>query len=104
MNVYITVPGIDYNRTIGMCGDNNGNPNNDAPAYVINDPNLIPDSMKVNPQTDLWGWVPSNTATAATLPPFAEECSYTAPVVSKPLISYGSLFPLDYTFLFSDRL
>ena len=91
-NVYLTAPGIDYGHTAGLCGNNNGDPNDDNPAYVVDDTNLLFPSMRVTSANDLWAWKPVTGATAPTLPPFAQECAYVAPVVSKPVLSNGGLF------------
>lgn len=29
MSLYVTVPGVDTKATVGLCGNNNGNPNDD---------------------------------------------------------------------------
>jgi hypothetical protein len=74
-----------------MCGNNNGNPSDDAPGYEIYLESQLFASMHVTPQTDLWAWKPTTTVTAPTLPSYAQECVYVAPVVSKPIISYGGM-------------
>ena len=88
LNIYATAPGIDWNRTEGMCGNNNGNPNDDAPGSTISYASQLFPGMV--PTTDLWAWKLTSTVTASTLPPYAAECAYVAPVVSKPVISAGS--------------
>jgi len=89
MNVYVTAPGQDYNRTVGLCGNNNGRPGDDSPAYVIwHERDLFPD-QRLGSRQDLWSWYPSSTSVSPTLPPYAEECStldvpYLNPVLSNP--------------------
>ena len=29
MSLYVTVPGVDTSATVGLCGNNNGNPHDD---------------------------------------------------------------------------
>ena len=101
LNAYATAPGVDYGNTVGLCGNNNGNPNDDVPAYVVdvNQAYLLFPSMVVTAANDLWSWKPTTTVTVPTLPAFAQECSYTAPVVSKPLLSNGGLHN-EFFFLF----
>jgi hypothetical protein len=59
MNVYTTAPGQDWNRTVGMCGNNNGNPSDDTAGYVIwKAQNLLP-TQRMNGRPDLWSWFPT---------------------------------------------
>lgn len=59
MNVYFTAPGQDYNRTVGMCGNNNGNPNDDTTGYVIWLAKDLFPTQRLGTRQDLWTWFPS---------------------------------------------
>ena len=89
-NIYVSVPGIDNNHVVGMCGNFNGNPNDDAPGYIIQDASQLFPGMVVTAANDLWRWKPTTTVTASTLPPYAAECAYVPPPVIVPVISAGN--------------
>lgn len=88
-NVYAWAPGIDYNHCGGMCGNNNGNPNDDAVAYIVDNVNDLREDQRVTSANDLWTWKYTGGAATVTKPPYASECAYVAPVVSVPVLSNG---------------
>eukprot|EP00056_Hartaetosiga_gracilis_P010697 m.159312 g.159312 ORF g.159312 m.159312 type:complete len:1837 (+) comp13368_c0_seq3:108-5618(+) len=90
INVYVTAPGVDRGRTAGMCGNNNGNRNDDANTCNncwIHNLNDLYESQR--PTSDLFSWYPSpgSANVQATLPPFAEECDYIEPAFVRPILN-----------------
>jgi len=87
INVYATAPGVDYSNTAGVCGNNDGNRNNDVSVayngWIHNLANLY-ESQR--PTENLFNWYPSGVSVAPTLPPFAEECDYVDPIYVRPVL------------------
>eukprot|EP00055_Hartaetosiga_balthica_P011100 m.49500 g.49500 ORF g.49500 m.49500 type:complete len:1837 (-) comp7454_c0_seq3:541-6051(-) len=88
LNIYVTAPGVDRDNTVGMCGNNNGNRNDDTSACYncwINDFASLYESQR--PKTDLFSFYPSPVTVTPTLPPFAEECDYMDPPFVRPILN-----------------
>lgn len=85
-NMYVTAPGQDYGATEGICGNFNGNRDDDVPIYVATSASQMPASMI--PQMDLFNWVPSASDAVIVAPsPYAKECNYTEPTFIRPVLS-----------------
>ncbi|EGD75710.1 hypothetical protein PTSG_07827 [Salpingoeca rosetta] len=89
INVYVTAPGVDYGNTVGVCGNNNGNPNDDMDIGYnrwIYNLDLLYESQR--PTENLFSWYPSGISDdGPTLPPFAEECDYQDPPFVRPILN-----------------
>jgi len=83
-NMYVTAPGQDYGLTQGICGNFNGNKNDDAPVYVASSPSQMrPDMI---PKVDLFNWKPTGIINVVSSP-YAKECNYTEPTYIRPILS-----------------
>jgi len=83
-NMYVTAPGQDYGMTQGICGNFNGNKNDDAPVYVASSPSQMrPDMI---PKIDLFNWKPTGIINVNPSP-YAKECNYTEPTYIRPILS-----------------
>ena len=96
MNVYIDIPGIYWQNVGGMCGNFDGNSNNEGnPSYVIGSYSSLPNEWKVNPSESLWIWEPSenidNSEITLHIPPNSHTCEYTRPLHGKPIISNANV-------------
>jgi hypothetical protein len=91
MNVYVNAPGMDFGKTTGMCGNFDGNPSNDAPAYVVQHVSELFESQKI--KNDLWAWKFTGATQSVPVSPFSQECPYVAPVVSRPVLQQGGELP-----------
>jgi len=98
MNIYATAPGVDYKHTEGMCGNFDGNRNNDANVGYgqwIHSLSKLYDSQR--PKVNLFDWYPSGLTPAPTLPPHAEECQYIEPPFVRPLLNNPDIEDLTNT-------
>jgi len=88
-NMYATAPGIDYKQTVGICGNFNGNPNDDSPIYQA----YSPSQMFANqlPTIDLFNWYPTTMNPPVIQSPYAQECSYIPPVFIVPVLSQNNV-------------
>ena len=87
MNVYMQAPGLDHNAVCGICGNFNGNPNDDFQIYVTRDYNQLMACQQVAGE-GLWDWQPTQvTTTDAPLPSDAKECNYTETLLSRPVLN-----------------
>ena len=85
-NMYITVPGQDYNSVSGICGNFNGVRSDDIPAYIISNSNQIPSSFI--PTYDLFNWRPTGFIDI-NYNPNSISCNYTSPIIKSPILLYG---------------
>ena len=61
MDVYAQVPGVDYGRTIGMCGNNDGTRDNDVPGLGYNawmSEGSMPSEWRISSGQSLFDWQP----------------------------------------------
>lgn len=89
MNVYIDVPGADWDNTYGMCGTFDGNSNNDGnPSYVIHSYSALPSNWKIDSSTSLWNWRPTVQEDDSSNQESQEShtCNYTRPLTHRPII------------------
>jgi hypothetical protein len=76
-------------------GNNNGNPNDDAPAYVV-DGGLDRLFKSQQITRDLWAWQPPAVLPQGdALPPYAKECPYIEPTYLTPTIVYPGTLNTD---------
>ena len=91
MNVYTSAPGMDFGKTTGICGNFNGIAADDAPSYNYYYQHVaeMPASMQIS--SNLFQFVASPSPPSAPPSPFASECAYVAPVVSRPVLQQGGI-------------
>jgi hypothetical protein len=94
MNVYATAPGVDRDRTVGICGNNNGNPNDDVNVghnAWIHNLGVLFDNQRVSASNDIFNFNPATSNdlfdVTPSLPPFAEECDYIDPKFIRPILN-----------------
>jgi len=90
MNVYIDVPGVDWQSTTGMCGTFDGNSNNEGvPSYIISNYNGLPAEWRIEPEHSLWRWFPSASSTdnQNVVVPGSQTCEYIRPLRRRNIIS-----------------
>jgi hypothetical protein len=90
INVFATAPGVDRARTLGVCGNNNGNPNDDVNVGHngwIHDLATLFESQRVTTATDVFRFVPTGVAAPVPAAPFAEECAYIDPPFVRPILN-----------------
>jgi hypothetical protein len=85
MNITIFAPGQDWNRTVGMCGNNNGNASDDTAGSqpLISTAADLLSTQRMNGRLDLWHWSPSDAANASLSNnmPAAQPCTTTDTIV-----------------------
>eukprot|EP00052_Salpingoeca_macrocollata_P024315 m.216842 g.216842 ORF g.216842 m.216842 type:complete len:1872 (+) comp22226_c0_seq1:169-5784(+) len=89
--VYGYAPGQDYFRTYGMCGNNNGDPNDDAPAFRIRNLALLFQDQRVTGvagRPNLFTWRPTSPHVTGVAPPHQEECDYVEVPYVPPVIDH----------------
>ncbi|EGD72656.1 hypothetical protein PTSG_04390 [Salpingoeca rosetta] len=84
MSMYLTAPGRDFNDVEGVCGNFDGNPNNDAPVYYARSVNQLWSSQR--PSYDLFAWYPSPSPPSPP-PRSYEECTYEEPPFVRPILN-----------------
>jgi len=112
MNIYITVPGIDWQNTYGMCGTFDGNTNNDGvPSYVISNYGNLPNDWKVAAETSLWNWYPSDSSSdnSGSQNTNNEDngghtCEYSRPLVSRPILRIADIEDITELILSSRQM
>lgn len=105
LNVYLTAPGVDYGQTVGVCGNNNGNPHDDLDLSWnrwVNDLSTLRPEQLPDPNFDLFSWYPSEIIDEEPLPPHAEECDYIDPPFVRPILNNPDAE--DITRLLLDRI
>ncbi len=87
IDLYVQTPGIDFNSVCGICGNFDGNPNNDYNVYMSTMYSQLTACQQVQASEDLWNWQPSSISPEPVLPIGAEKCNYTEPTYIKPIIN-----------------
>ncbi len=91
MDVYTSAPGMDFGKTTGLCGNFNNVASDDAASYnyFYGSVAELPAHMRIS--SDLFQYVASPSPPSAPPSPFASECPYVAPVVSRPVLQQGGI-------------
>ena len=87
VDLYVQTPGIDFNSVCGICGNFDGNPNNDYTVYMSTQYSQLMPCQQVLPSEDLWSWIPSSVAPPPIIPIGSEKCNYTETTYIKPIIN-----------------
>jgi hypothetical protein len=87
VDLYVQTPGIDFNSVCGICGNFDGNPNNDYTVYMSTQYSQLMPCQQVLPSEDLWNWVPSSIAPPPVIPVGSEKCNYTETTYIKPILN-----------------
>jgi len=74
-NMYVTLTGIDHNSVTGLCGNFNGNVNDDSNPLLT-------------PSYDLFSWQPTLNPSSSIST--AVNCPYNPPTTTYSLINYGN--------------
>jgi hypothetical protein len=85
-NMYVTAPGQDYMSTVGVCGNFNGNKNDDAPYnnFFATSTNQMPEGTI--PSYDLFNFIPSGIIDEVSQPSEL-KCQYVSTPVIIPILN-----------------
>ena len=89
INIYVHAPSRDYQAGVqGICGNFNGNRNDDSPCggCKLHNLNSLFDGQK--PNRDLFSWYPSSVIDPVIPSPHVEECEYVPPVFRPPILTH----------------
>ena len=91
-NMYITVPGLDYKSLTGICGNFNGQGNDDLPSTMTS--NVCTSISQLNgnvlPKIDLFSWYPNGGNNQNVINSKSINCPYNPPSVIYSLINSGN--------------